>query len=210
MTNIPKHISIRRGGRKMEGDNSKKTLKAAAYCRVSTLLNQSIENQSVPIAEYCRNRGFSLVAQFADEGISGKRERRPALDQMLKDARSGKFQVLIVSGLDRLGRDLRHLLTMLDALNSYGVQFVSLRESVDLTQPTGRLIMSVIGAIAEFERELIRTRIKEALAAKKMIAIQTGSSWRCGRKNKVNDEISKKVIALRNQGLSIREGLIRK
>lgn len=181
-----------------------KQIKAVGYYRVSTLLGQSVDNQAVPIREYCKIRGYELGDEYSDEGVSGAKDRRPALDRLIKDARAGKFNVLIVAALDRLGRNVKHLLTMLDELDSIGVTFVSLREGFDAGTPQGRMIMTILGAFAEMEREITRTRIRESLAAKKLMAKQSGSSWRCGRPPVVNDEIIQQVLELRADGLSVR------
>ncbi len=183
---------------------STKQIRAVGYYRVSTLLGQSVDNQAVPIREYCKIRGFELNNEYSDEGVSGAKDRRPALDRLIKDARAGKFNVLIVAALDRLGRNVKHLLTMLDELDSIGVTFVSLREGFDASTPQGRMIMTILGAFAEMEREITRTRIRESLAAKKIMAKQSGSGWRCGRPTVVNDEIIKQVLELRSDGLSVR------
>lgn len=181
-----------------------KRVKAVAYYRISTLLGQSVENQSVPIREYLERRGVSLVCEYSDEGVSGAKERRPALDRLVRDARAKKFDVLVVTALDRLGRNVKHLLTLLDELDSLGVTFVSLREGLDAGTAQGRMIMTVLGAFAEMERQLIRTRIKESLAAKKLLATKTANGWRCGRPPVVNPEIVKHVLELRADGLSFR------
>lgn len=179
---------------------------AAAYCRVSTLLGQTNDNQLTPIREFCTARGFSLPPEreYCDQGISGAKERRPALDQLLIDARRGKFKVLIVAALDRFGRNVKHLLTMLDELNSLGVKFISLRENIDLSTPQGQLIMTVLAAFSQLEREITRQRIREALAARKLLAAKTNSGWRCGRPKKVSEELKQKIVALRESGMSLR------
>lgn len=179
-------------------------VRCALYARVSRLLGQSIENQVTPLTEFAKGRGYRIIGTYADEGVSGAKTKRPQLDALLKDCRAGKVDVIAVVALDRLGRDLKHLLSVLDELNGLGVHFVSLREGVDLTQPSGRLIMSVIGAICEFERSLIRTRIKEALAAKRMLADQTGARFAIGRPRLLDDELVRRIVELRNGGISIR------
>lgn len=176
----------------------------AAYARVSTLLGQQPDNQLVPIREVARNRSFILVEEYVDQGISGTKERRPGLDKLIKDARIGHFKIVIVSGIDRIARNTRHLLNLIAELESYGVALISLRESLDFTTPMGKATLTILGAIAELERELTRERIRTALAAKKVVAQKTGSGWRCGRPDKVTDELYQKVLDLRAEGLSIR------
>src|SRR5580704_10032547 len=126
-------------------------MKAAIYARVSTL-DQQPENQLQELRQYCEARGWTAV-EYVDRGISGAKDRRPALDQLLADAKRTKFDVLVCWRLDRLGRNLRHLILLLDELQTLGVAFVSLAEGIDATTPAGRLQLHVLGAIAEFERD---------------------------------------------------------
>lgn len=198
----------------MDWSSSHPQIKAASYLRVSTLLGQTTDNQAIPIREFCRARNFDLSPdrEYADIGISGARERRPGLDRLLSDARRGKFKVVVVAALDRFGRNVKHLLTLLDELSALGVKFISLRENIDLTTPQGQMIMTVLAAIAQLEREITRQRIKESLAARKLLAAKTGSGWRCGRPQKIDSEVTKRVFELRAQGHSIRsiEGILGK
>lgn len=187
----------------MSIDKDKQT-RCALYCRVSRLLGQSVQNQITPLTEFANNRGYRIVGTYSDEGQSGGKTKRPQLDAMLRDAKAGKFDVLLVAALDRLGRDLRHLLSLLDELGGLGVQFISLRENIDLTQSHGRLLMSLIGSICEYERSLIRTRIREALAAKRLLAEKTGTRFAIGRPSQLNDELIRRIVDLRSEGLSIR------
>ena len=137
-------------------------MRAAIYARVSTL-DQHVENQLQELRIYCERRGWTAT-EFIDHGVSGAKERRPALDEMLKAAKRRKFDGLIVWRLDRLGRNLRHLILLLDELHALGVAFVSLAEGIDATTPAGRLQLHVLGAIAEFERARIRERVMAGLA----------------------------------------------
>lgn len=136
-------------------------MKAALYARVSTF-DQEPENQLTELRAYAAARGWT-VTEFVDRGISGAKDRRPAVDAMLLAARRRKIDVVVCWRLDRLGRNLRHLITLLDELQSVGVAFVSLGEGIDATTPAGRLQMAVLGAIAEFERERIRERVQAGL-----------------------------------------------
>src|SRR5437899_6253996 len=137
-------------------------MKAAIYARVSTV-DQEPENQLQELRRYVQARGWT-AAEYVDRGVSGTKDRRPALDQLLADARRRRFDVLVCWRLDRLGRNLKHLITLLDDLQALGVAFVSLAEGIDATTPAGRLQMHVLGAIAEFERERIRERVMAGLA----------------------------------------------
>jgi putative DNA-invertase from lambdoid prophage Rac len=136
-------------------------MKAAIYARVSTL-DQEPENQLQELRRYVEARGWTVV-EYVDRGVSGAKDRRPALDQLLIDARRRRFDVLVCWRLDRLGRNLKHLITLLEDLQALGVAFVSLAEGIDATTPAGKLQMHILGAIAEFERERIRERVLAGL-----------------------------------------------
>src|SRR6516225_6687941 len=136
-------------------------MRAAIYARVSTL-DQEPENQLQELRRYVVARGWTAV-EYVDRGVSGAKDRRPALDQLLIDAKRRRFDVLVCWRLDRLGRSLKHLITLLDELRVLGVAFVSLAEGIDATTPAGKLQMHILGAIAEFERERIRERVLAGL-----------------------------------------------
>src|SRR5216684_8095770 len=123
-------------------------MKAAIYARVSTL-DQEPENQLAELRHYLEARGWTAV-EYVDKGVSGARDRRPALDRLITDATRRRFDVLVCWRLDRLGRNLKHLITLLEDLQALGVPFVSLAEGIDATTPAGRLQMHILGAIAEF------------------------------------------------------------
>jgi DNA invertase Pin-like site-specific DNA recombinase len=138
-------------------------MRAAVYARVSTS-DQTCENQLLELRRYCDARGWTIGREFVDTGVSGTKERRPALDELVKDAKRRRFDVLLVWRLDRLGRNLRHLILMLDDLQATGLAFVSLSEGIDATTPSGRLQLHVLGAIAEFERARIAERVRLGMA----------------------------------------------
>ncbi len=135
---------------------------AAIYARVSTH-DQTAENQLLELRKLVASRGWE-PAEYVDIGISGAKDRRPGLDRLLADVRSGAVQVVVCWRLDRLGRNLKHLITLLEELQSLGVAFVSLAEGIDATTPAGKLQMHILGAIAEFERARIAERVKAGLA----------------------------------------------
>ena len=136
--------------------------RAAIYARVSTL-DQEPENQLAELRHYVAARGWTAV-EFVDRGVSGSRDRRPALDAVLMDIKRRRFDVLVCWRLDRLGRSLKHLVTLLDELQVLGVAFVSLQEGIDATTPAGKLQMHILAAIAEFERARISERVVAGLA----------------------------------------------
>lgn len=177
--------------------------KVAIYCRVSTLLGQSLENQLIPLRDFAANRGFVVVEEYCDEGISGTKASRPALDKMMKDAQAGRFSILVVAALDRCSRSTRHMLELVDELQHYGVSLISLRENLDFTSPTGRMALTVLAAVSALERSIIAERIKTSLAAKKIQAERTGSGWRVGRPP-ISEQLIQQILRLRADGLSIR------
>ena len=136
-------------------------MKAAIYARVSTI-DQEPENQLQELRRYVEARSWTAT-EYVDRGVSGAKERRPALDQLVADARRRRFDAVVCWRLDRLGRNLKHLITLLEELQALGVAFVSLAEGIDATTPAGKLQMHILGAIAEFERERIRERVLAGL-----------------------------------------------
>src|SRR4051812_18732172 len=137
-------------------------MKPAIYARVSTA-DQHCENQLQELRRYCEARGWAITREYVDQGVSGAKARRPALDDLLRDARRRRFDVLVVWRLDRLGRNLPHLIALLEELAALRVAFVSLNEGIDATTPAGKLQMHILGAIAEFERARIAERVKAGL-----------------------------------------------
>ncbi|HXG72449.1 MAG TPA: recombinase family protein [Gemmatimonadaceae bacterium] len=138
-------------------------MRAAIYVRVSTL-DQNVDNQLDELKKYVQLRGWPEAVVYADHGVSGSKDRRPALDDLLKAARRRDIDVVVCWRLDRLGRSLRHLLNVLQELEALGVGFISLGEGLDLTTPGGRLHMHLLGAFAEFERCRIQERVRAGLA----------------------------------------------
>jgi len=136
-------------------------MRCAIYARVSTL-DQEPENQLQELRQYVAARGWTAV-EYVDRGVSGAKDRRPALDQLVADARRRKVDVLLCWRLDRLGRNLRHLVVLLEDLHATGVAFVSLNEGIDATTPAGKLQLHILGALAEFERGRIRERVMAGL-----------------------------------------------
>jgi len=136
----------------------------AIYARVSTANNgQDPTMQTRELREYCERRGWSVVGEYVDLGISGAKERRPELDKLLQDAKRRKLDAIICWKLDRIGRSLRHLVNLLAELEAVGVALVSFSDHLDLSTPQGRLMFQIIGAMAEFERSLIQERVKAGL-----------------------------------------------
>jgi DNA invertase Pin-like site-specific DNA recombinase len=134
----------------------------AVYARVSTH-EQTPENQLLELRRYVEARGWTAV-EYVDHGVSGAKDRRPALDQLVADVRRHRVQGVVCWRLDRLGRNLRHLVTLLDDWHSRGIAFVTLGEGIDTSTPAGRLVAGVLGSIAEFERARVQERIMAGLA----------------------------------------------
>jgi DNA invertase Pin-like site-specific DNA recombinase len=136
-----------------------KQLRAAFYVRVSTTNHhQDPEMQLGDLRPFAVARGWQAVPPYVDR-MTGSKESRPALNRLMADAKARKFDVVVVWKLDRFARSLKHLVTAIAEFESLGVQFVSLRDNLDLTTPSGRLMFHVIGAMAEFERSLIQERV---------------------------------------------------
>jgi DNA invertase Pin-like site-specific DNA recombinase len=140
-------------------------MNAALYARISTRdKGQNPEMQLAELREFAAKRGWKVAGEFVDIGVSVSKDFRPQLDAMMKLAKVRKLDVIAVWKLDRFGRSLRHLVDALGELNAVGCAFVSLRDNLDLSTPAGRMMFHVIGAMAEFERELIGERVKAGVA----------------------------------------------
>ena len=136
--------------------------KAAIYARTSTP-DQHIDCQLLDLRRLAEQRGFEVVQEYQDWGVSGRRARRPGLDQLMVDARRKKFSTVLVAAFDRVARSTRHFLQVVDELDSLGVVFVSRRENIDTSGPMGRLFVTIISSIAELEADLIRDRVRAGL-----------------------------------------------
>jgi len=138
--------------------------RAAIYARVSTGHNgQDPTMQTRELEEFCQRRGWEVVGCYVDTGISGSEESRPELDRLMADARQRKLDVVLVWKLDRFGRSLKHLVNALAEFEALGITFASLKDNLDLSTPSGRLMFQIIGALAEFERSLIQERVRVGL-----------------------------------------------
>jgi DNA invertase Pin-like site-specific DNA recombinase len=139
--------------------------RAAIYARVSTTGTQNPQMQLEEIREYCKRRGWEVSDEYVDAGISGSKERRPQLDRLLSDCRKRKVDAVVVYRYDRFARSLRQLVNALEEFRSLGIEFVSLHEGVDTSTANGRLVFGIFATIAEFERELIRERVRSGIAS---------------------------------------------
>jgi DNA invertase Pin-like site-specific DNA recombinase len=148
--------------------------RAAIYARVSTHHGQCPEMRTDEVRAYCRRRGWEIVGECIDTGISGSKEHRPALDSLLVDCRKRRVDAVVVYRYDRFARSLRQLVNALEEFRALGIDFVSLHEGVDTSTPDGRLVFGIFASIAEFERELIRDRVRSGLALAKSRGRQLG------------------------------------
>ncbi len=135
--------------------------RAVLYMRVSTL-DQHPESQLFDLRQMAAQRGLDIVHEYTDK-ISGTEARRPGLDQMMTDARRGRFDVVLVWASDRIARSVKHFLEVLDELNRLNIEYVSFRENIDTGGPLGRAIVVIIGAVAELERNLIIERVRAGM-----------------------------------------------
>ncbi|MGO8968916.1 MAG: recombinase family protein [Myxococcaceae bacterium] len=172
----------------------------ALYVRTSTS-DQDGAAQLHALRRAAEARGWNQTVEFIDIGHSGAKASRPALDALKQAARQGRVRQVMVFALDRLGRSLRDLLLLLDEFSAAGCAVISLRESLDLTTPTGRLLVHLVAALAEFERELIRDRVKSGIARVKATG-RTRSGRPVGRPKRPVDE--GQVRAMREEGRSWR------
>jgi DNA invertase Pin-like site-specific DNA recombinase len=168
----------------------------ALYARVSTLKGQDPEMQLSELREYAARRGWTVSGEYVDHGVSGSRESRPELNRLTADAHRRTFDAVLVWKIDRYGRSLKHLVNALADLNAYGVAFISFRDNLDLSTPSGRLMFQIIGAMAEFERSLIQERVRAGLRNAR------AKGKRLGRPSVQVD--ASEIARLRSQGLGWR------
>ena len=147
--------------------------RAALYVRVSTV-DQHVESQLYDLRELAVQRGFEVVHEYEDRGVSGTKARCPELDALLADARRKKFSVVLVSAFDRIARSTKNFLQIIDELNSLGVEFMSRRENIDTSGPMGRLFLTLISSIAELESDLIRERVRAGMRRARLEGRQIG------------------------------------
>ena len=167
-------------------------MKAAIYARVSTTNGQDPTMQTRELKEYCERRGWKLAGEYVDTGISGAKEKRPELDKLMADAHRRCFDAVVVWKFDRFARSVSHLLRALETFKALGIEFVSLSEQVDTSTPTGKMVFTVLGAVAELERSLIAERVRAGLRNAR------AKGKKLGRPRKAVDRA--RIIALRAQG----------
>ena len=175
-------------------------MKVCIYTRVSTS-NQTTENQRHDLLKVAAARGWNVVAQLSDEGVSGKhgRSKRPALDKMLKEAVRGKFDLIAVWSVDRLGRSLQNLVETVNELHAVGVDLYIHQSAIDTSTPAGKLSFQIFGALAEFERSMITDRVLAGMETAKRNGVKIG------RPSNLTETVKASIIALRAQNHPIRK-----
>ena len=176
-----------------------KQAKAALYTRVSGH-DQSSEGQLQELKEYAKHRSWEVVGVYSDT-ISGVKSSRPALDRLMKDAAKRKFEIVVTWRIDRLGRSVSHLLDVLETLRKLGIEYASLSEAIDTSTAAGKMVFTVLGAVAELERNLTIDRVRMGLANAKRRGVQLG---RPPIKKLTRGEIEQIRVA-RSKGVSLRE-----
>jgi DNA invertase Pin-like site-specific DNA recombinase len=175
-------------------------MKVGLYGRTSTSdKGQDIELQLKDLRSYVWARGWEIFGEYKDVGQSGSKDRRPELDRLMEDARKRRIDGILVWKLDRFSRSLRSLVTTLEELKDLGVQFASYTENLDFSTPAGRALANLIGVFAEFERDLIRERVKAGIQNAKTKGIQFG------RRPLIDTELLRTIVDMRGRGMSLRE-----
>jgi len=170
--------------------------RVAVYARVSTT-EQSTESQLLDLRRYCTERGWQTTKEYLDKGLSGTKDNRPALNQLMNDGRKKRFDLVLVWRFDRFARSTKHLLLAMEEFKNLGIDFVSYQENIDTTSPLGAAIFTIISAVAQLERDIIAERVKSGLRR----ARESGK--RLGRPTLSVDE--KTVLRLKSKGLSQRQ-----
>ena len=170
--------------------------RAAIYVRVSTK-DQSVEMQLNDLERYSRERGLSIFSVYKDNGVSGTKETRPALNDLMNDARKRKFDTVLVWRFDRFARSTKHLVTALYEFRSLGIDFISYQENIDTSSPLGEAIFTIISAMSKLERDIIAERVKGGLRKAR------ANGKRLGRPESEAD--TDKIVEYKEEGKSIRE-----
>ena len=169
---------------------------AAIYARVSTSAGQNVDSQLYELREYCERRKWKVWREYVDIGISGTKEKRRELDKLLEHAHRRKFDAVVVWKFDRFARSVSHLLRALETFRAQGIEFVSLSEQVDTSTPMGKMVFTVLGAVAELERSLIVERVRAGIRNAR------AKGKKLGRPRKLAN--SNEISRLRSQGASWR------
>ena len=170
-----------------ESDLTPRKVVAAVYSRVSTIGHgQDPAMQTRELTEYCQRRGWEVFDLYVDNGVSGKKDSRPALNRLMRDAHARHFDVICCWRCDRFSRSVSHLCLALETFNALDIQFVSLCEQVDTNTPTGKLVFTILGAVAEGERNLIADRVRAGLRNARAKGKRLGRPTKCVDVDKIN------------------------
>ena len=174
------------------------TKRVAIYARVSTKNRQDPESQLLPLREYATARGFEISSEYVDIGITGRKDSRPELDRLMADAQKRRLDAVAVWKFDRFARSTRHLVTALEHFDALGVDFISLSESIDTSTPMGKMVFTVLAAVAELELSLIRERVIMGLRRAK------AQGKKLGRPRGSTQDVER-IQQLKGEGLSVRQ-----
>ena len=174
--------------------------KVAIYTRVSTL-DQTIDNQLIELRDHCSKMGWEVVKEYADEGLSGalSRDKRPALNSLIKDAFRKRFDLVVCWDISRIGRSMKELVLFLSDMKDKGVGICSVRQGGDTSTTMGEMMFQFVGILSSWEREMIRERTLAGLERAK------SEGKTLGRKKVINDEMTAKIVELRTAKKSIRD-----
>src|SRR5271169_5499834 len=171
-------------------------MRIGIYARVSTK-DQSCELQLRDLRTYCAARGFEGVREYIDVGVSGAKDSRPELNKLMDDARKRQFDVVVCWLFDRFARSTKHLLSALEEFRSLGIQFVSYQENIDTSSALGQALFTIVSAVAQLERDLIRERVSAGIRNARACGKELGRPRRI-----VNQE---DIIRLKAEGASLRQ-----
>ncbi len=176
--------------------NRNSTPRVALYARVSTT-DQSTESQLLDLKRYVRERGWNIFKEYVDEGISGTKDSRPALNELMNDAKKRRFDVVLVWRFDRFARSTKHLILALEEFKNLGIDFVSYQENIDTSSPLGSAVFTIISAVAQLERDIIAERVRAGLRRAKENGKKLG---------RPQAEVPKgEIYRLHSHGLSLRK-----
>ena len=176
------------------------TKKVVIYTRVSTL-DQTIDNQLIELRDHCSKMGWEVVKEYADEGLSGtlSREKRPALNSLIKDAYRKRFDLVVCWDISRIGRSMKELILFLSDMKDRGIGICSVRQGFDTSASMGEIMFQFVGILSSWERSMIRERTLAGLERAK------SQGKTLGRRKVTNDTMTAKIIELRNDKKSIRQ-----
>ena len=172
------------------------TKRVCLYVRVSRL-EQSVERQLVELRELCENHKYIIVGEYIDEGISGGKKSRPALDQMLKDVMSRKFEMVVTLELSRLGRSVQNMCEISSLLKSKNIDLFVKNQNVDTSTIVGDFFFNIMNSVYQYEKDLIGERVRSGLE-------NARKNGRIGGKKPINDDVKNKIITMKNEGASFR------